>query len=76
MYQDALAAFKSVVDEEEVKAFMALFPNDRENRIDQLTKIVSGIRLFNKDCNMGGVGISDRKYKIKINSNKTYLQFY
>ena len=40
---------------------MALVKNDKERQLVELTLIVSGIRLFNKECGKGGEGIDDCK---------------
>ncbi len=42
---------------------MALSKLDKEKQLRELTSIVTGIRLFNKDCGKGGAGIDDREWK-------------
>lgn len=42
---------------------MSLVKKDKERQLVELTLIVSGIRLFNKECGKGGEGIDDRKYR-------------
>lgn len=57
MYQEALAAFKSVMNEEEIKEFMGFSLADKDAHINQLIRVVSGIRLFNKSSDLGGAQI-------------------
>lgn len=44
----AAAALQSVFPHTEVGAFMALLKKDKEQQLDELTRIVTGICLFNK----------------------------
>lgn len=55
------AALQSVFPQSELATFMSLTKADKEQQLSELTMIVSGIRLFNKDCRKGGEGIEDRK---------------
>ncbi len=55
------AALQSVFPQTELGTFMALVKNDKERQLVELTLIVSGIRLFNKECGKGGEGIDDCK---------------
>ena len=41
---------------------MALSKLDKEKQLRELTSIVTGIRLFNRDCGKGGEGIDDCEY--------------
>lgn len=41
---------------------MSMSKRDKERQLQELTMIVTGIRLFNKECGKGGEGIDDRKY--------------
>ena len=41
---------------------MALSKLDKEKQLRELTSIVTGIRLFNRDCKKGGDGIDDREW--------------
>ena len=38
---------------------MALDKREKETQLKELTSIVTGIRLFNRDCGKGGQGIDD-----------------
>lgn len=42
---------------------MSLTKRDKERQLNELTLIVTGIRLFNRECGKGGEGIDDRKYR-------------
>lgn len=44
----AAAALQSIFPHTEVGAFMALLKKDKEQQLDELTRIVTGICLFNK----------------------------
>ena len=41
---------------------MSMNKRDKERQLQELTMIVTGIRLFNKECGKGGEGIDDCKY--------------
>ena len=56
------AALQSVFPQTELGTFMSLTKRDKERQLQELTLIVSGIRLFNKECGKGGEGIDDCKY--------------
>ena len=40
---------------------MSLTKRDKERQLNELTFIVTGIRLFNRECGKGGEGIDDCK---------------
>lgn len=61
MYKEAEVALKSVFDESDFKEFLEYNEVDRQEKLSELTELVTGVRLFNKDCNKGGVGIEERK---------------
>ena len=42
---------------------MALTREDKEKQLKELSYIVTGIRLFNRDCGKGGEGIDDCKWR-------------
>lgn len=58
----SLAALQSVFPHTELGTFLSLAKRDKERQLKELTMIVTGIRLFNKDCGKGGEGIDDCKY--------------
>ena len=41
---------------------MSLTKRDKERQLNELTLIVTGIRLFNRECDKGGEGIDDCKF--------------
>ena len=49
--------------------FMALSSGDKETQLQELSSIVTGIRLFNRDCGKGGEGIDDCKLPKKLQWN-------
>jgi len=57
--REATAALQSVFPQSELGTFLALPKKDKERQLQELTMIVTGIRLFNKDCGKGGEGIDD-----------------
>jgi len=58
------AALQSVFPQTELGTFMSLTKRDKERQLQELTLIVSGIRLFNKECGKGGEGIDDCKLRV------------
>ena len=54
-----VAALQSVFPQTELGTFMSLTKRDKERQLLELTMIVTGIRLFNKECGKGGEGIDD-----------------
>ncbi|XP_072498882.1 cilia- and flagella-associated protein 206 isoform X1 [Notamacropus eugenii] len=57
--REATAALQSVFPQSELGTFLSLSKKDKERQLKELTMIVAGIRLFNKDCGKGGEGIDD-----------------
>ena len=57
--REATAALQSVFPPIELGTFMAMSKRDKERQMIELTHIVTGIRLFNKECGKGGEGIDD-----------------
>lgn len=57
--REATAALQSVFPQTELGTFMSLVKRDKERQLQELTMIVTGIRLFNKECGKGGDGIDD-----------------
>lgn len=56
-----LAALQSVFPQTELGTFMSLVKKDKERQLHELALIVTGIRLFNRDCGKGGEGVDDSK---------------
>ncbi|XP_066461253.1 cilia- and flagella-associated protein 206 [Eleutherodactylus coqui] len=57
--REATAALQSVFPHTELGTFLSLVKKDKERQLRELTMMVTGIRLFNKDCGKGGEGIDD-----------------
>jgi len=57
--REATAALQSIFPQTELGTFMSLSKRDKERQLVELTQIVTGIRLFNKECGKGGEGIDD-----------------
>ncbi len=45
---------------------MSLTKRDKERQLNELTLIVTGIRLFNRECGKGGEGIDDCKSQLTV----------
>ncbi|XP_066867537.1 cilia- and flagella-associated protein 206 isoform X3 [Kogia breviceps] len=57
--REATAALQSVFPQAELGTFLTLSKKDKERQLKELTMIVTGIRLFNRDCGKGGESIDD-----------------
>ena len=57
--RETTAALQSVYPQTELANFVALQTVDKQTQLEELCQIVTGIRLFNKECNKGGTGIDD-----------------
>ncbi|XP_075410143.1 cilia- and flagella-associated protein 206 [Tenrec ecaudatus] len=57
--REATAALQSVFPQAELGTFLTLSKKDKERQLKELTMIVTGIRLFNRDCGKGGEGLDD-----------------
>ena len=57
--REATAALQSVFPQTELANFLSLSKRDKERQLIELTQIVTGIRLFNKECGKGGDGIDN-----------------
>ena len=60
--REATAALQSIFPQTELGTFMSMNKRDKERQLVELTQIVTGIRLFNKECGKGGEGIDDCKF--------------
>ena len=56
------AALQSVFPQSELGTFLPLQKRDKDRQLQELAMIVTGIRLYNKDCGKGGEGIDDCKH--------------
>ncbi|KAJ8356071.1 hypothetical protein SKAU_G00188650 [Synaphobranchus kaupii] len=57
--REATAALQSVFPQSEMGTFMSLLRKDKEQQLNELSMIVLGIRLFNRESGKGGEGIDD-----------------
>ncbi|XP_003986405.3 cilia- and flagella-associated protein 206 isoform X1 [Prionailurus viverrinus] len=57
--REATAALQSIFPQAELGTFLTLSKKDKERQLKELTMVVTGIRLFNRDCGKGGEGIDD-----------------
>ncbi|XP_073673191.1 cilia- and flagella-associated protein 206 [Garra rufa] len=57
--RETTAALQSIFPQSQLATFMSLLKQDKEQQLSELTLIVSGIRLFNKDSRKGGEGIQN-----------------
>uniref|UniRef100_M3YDS2 Cilia- and flagella-associated protein 206 n=1 Tax=Mustela putorius furo TaxID=9669 RepID=M3YDS2_MUSPF len=62
--REATAALQSIFPQAELGTFLTLSKKDKERQLKEFTMIVTGIRLFNRDCGKGGEGIDDCRYII------------
>lgn len=61
VFKEAKAALISILDQEELKKFILLPKFSKIENLSEFTKLVTGIRLFNKDCGKGGDGMENCK---------------
>ncbi|XP_065183726.1 cilia- and flagella-associated protein 206-like [Sycon ciliatum] len=57
--RETTAALQSVLPQSEVGTLLPLSREQKQNQLNELTLVVTGIRLFNKTVGKGGVGIVD-----------------
>ncbi|KAL4706937.1 hypothetical protein ACJJTC_005206 [Scirpophaga incertulas] len=55
--KEGMAALESVFSMNDLKMFITLPRNEKLEQLNDLLEIVSGVRLFNRDCKKGGDGI-------------------
>ncbi|NXB93360.1 CF206 protein, partial [Vidua chalybeata] len=57
--REVTAALQSVFPQPEMITFLSLSKKDKEQQLKDLAMLVTGIRLYNKQCQKGGSGIDD-----------------
>lgn len=62
VFKEAKAALMSILDQKELKEFRLLPKFSKMENLSEYTKLVTGIRLFNKDCGKGGDGMENCMY--------------
>jgi hypothetical protein len=56
--------------------FLSLSKRDKDRQLIELTQIVTGIRLFNKECGKGGEGIDNLPSKSILNEKSIRTIFF
>lgn len=56
-----IAALQSVFPQTEMITFISLSKKKKEQQLKNLAMLVTGIRLYNKECGKGGSSIDDCK---------------
>ncbi|KAG3114444.1 hypothetical protein PI124_g6380 [Phytophthora idaei] len=67
MEKEVAAALESVFPRIGLKSFATMSPDDKRFQLDELMRIVEGIRLFNKELGKGGAGIAASARDIQEN---------
>ncbi|ETL30426.1 hypothetical protein L916_16592 [Phytophthora nicotianae] len=67
MEKEVAAALESVFPRIGLKSFATMSPEDKRFQLDELMRIVEGIRLFNKELGKGGAGIAASARDIEEN---------
>ncbi|NWX28416.1 CF206 protein, partial [Notiomystis cincta] len=57
--REVTAALQSVLPQTEMTTFISLSKKDKEKQLKDLAMVVTGIRLYNKQCQKGGSSIDD-----------------
>ncbi|XP_018655069.1 hypothetical protein Smp_135170 [Schistosoma mansoni] len=57
--REATAALQSIFPQTDIASFLSANANQKRKQLYEFTGLVTGIRLYNKDCNKGGAGIDD-----------------
>ncbi|XP_040524982.1 cilia- and flagella-associated protein 206 isoform X1 [Gallus gallus] len=57
--REVIAALQSIFPQTALVSFLSLSKKDKEQQLKNLTMLVTGIRLYNKECGKGGKGIDD-----------------
>ncbi|CAH8651286.1 unnamed protein product [Heterobilharzia americana] len=57
--RETTAALQSVFPQTDIANFLSSSPGQKRKQLYEFTGLVTGIRLYNKDCNKGGAGIDD-----------------
>ncbi|NXY16643.1 CF206 protein, partial [Atrichornis clamosus] len=57
--REVTAALQSVFPQTETITFISLSKKDKEQQLKYLARLVTGIRLYNKECQKGGSGIDE-----------------
>ena len=63
--REVAAALESVFPRVGLKSFVELLPHEKSVQLEELARIVLGIRLFNKELGKGGSGIDDMDLEVE-----------
>ncbi|XP_059045554.1 cilia- and flagella-associated protein 206 isoform X2 [Achroia grisella] len=70
--KEGMAALESVFSMEDLRVFVALPRGEKLTQLSELMELVSGVRLFNRDCKKGGEGIPDLPFNL-VDAGKACL---
>ncbi|XP_075986847.1 cilia- and flagella-associated protein 206 isoform X2 [Anticarsia gemmatalis] len=70
--KEGMAALESVFSMDDLKVFVSLPRVEKMAQLEELLAIVSGVRLFNRDCKKGGEGIPDLPFNL-VDAGKACL---
>ncbi|XP_049880607.1 cilia- and flagella-associated protein 206-like isoform X2 [Pectinophora gossypiella] len=70
--KEGMCALESVFSIDELPAIVAMPRSERMGRVEELLEIVSGVRLFNRDCRKGGDMIPDLPFDL-VDAGKACL---
>ncbi|XP_015437941.1 PREDICTED: UPF0704 protein C6orf165 homolog [Dufourea novaeangliae] len=70
--REVSVALQSVFQPSELDAYVKMSKREKEEQLMELTCIVAGIRLFNRDCQRGGEGIDDLPAILQEATKKTH----
>ncbi|XP_048001594.1 cilia- and flagella-associated protein 206-like [Leguminivora glycinivorella] len=70
--KEGMAALESVFSIEDLQLFVALPRTEKKEQLTELLAIVSGVRLFNRDCKKGGDQIPDLPFNL-VDAGKACL---
>ncbi|XP_053619660.1 cilia- and flagella-associated protein 206-like [Plodia interpunctella] len=70
--KEGMAALESVFSLEDLNGFIELPKAEKMAHLRHLMEIVSGVRLFNRDCKKGGEGIPDLPFNL-VDAGKACL---
>ncbi|XP_026729900.1 cilia- and flagella-associated protein 206-like isoform X2 [Trichoplusia ni] len=62
--KEGMAALESVFLLDDLKTFVSLPRSEKSLQLEDLLALVSGVRLFNRDCKKGGEGIPDLPFNL------------
>lgn len=70
VYKEAAAALHSIFSQTDMVEFVKETKDKKIEVMTEISKLTSGIRLFNRDCKKGGKGIEDCEYFQNLESRK------